>query len=42
MPNGWEAMVSELVNKYIPKSGKHKTDVCKKAISCDKEGIIYA
>mgnify|MGYP006893384803 CR=1 FL=1 len=44
MPNGWEALISELANKYDPKTSSHKVKgVCKFAAIYGKaDGVLYA
>jgi len=44
MPNGWENLVAELVNKYDIKTASHKVkNVCKAAAIYGKaDGVLYA
>ena len=44
MPNGWEDLVGELVNKYDAKTSAHKVkNVCKFAAIYGKaDGVLYA
>ena len=44
MPNGWEALVGELQNKYDPKTSAHKVkNVCKQCCIYGKaDGVLYA
>ena len=43
MPNGWEALVGELANKYDAKTSAHKVKgVCKFAAIYGKDGELYA
>ena len=44
MPNGWEGLVAELVNKYDIKTSTHKVkNVCKAAAIYGKDnGVLYA
>ena len=43
MPNGWEALVGELVNKYSAKKNQHTLKgVCKAAAIYSIEGVCYA
>ena len=43
MPNGWEALCSELVNKYDPKTSSHKVKgVTKWACIYGRDGTLYA
>ena len=43
MPNGWESLVDELVNKYDPKSSSHKVkNICKYAAIYGIDGVQYA
>ena len=43
MPNGWEALVGEIMNKYDKKTGTHKINgVSKYAAIYGKDGTCYA
>lgn len=44
MPNGWENLVAELINKYDKKTSTHKTkNICTHAAIYGKaDGVLYA
>ena len=43
MPNGWEALVGEIVNKYDKKTSSHSAkNVCKFGAIYSLEGVCYA
>jgi hypothetical protein len=44
MPNGWEALVSELAHKYDAKTGSYKAKnvCCNAAIYGKADGVLYA
>ena len=43
MPNGWEGLVNEIINKYDPKTNCHKVKnvCCMAAIYGKNDGVLY-